>query len=437
MSGVTTRSRASVVEGGDCDTCGIQSGQALGSVQRLMKKMARSEGWMRKLGGSVVAYRVSVAPQMLPWARNRSGRSVEDLASRFPRLAEWEAGESLPTMRQLEDYARATYTPVGFFFLANPPEEKLPIPDFRTFGDTPVLTPTPDLLDTIYACELRQDWYREFAEANGSDSIEIVGRLNLGRDVIDAAGELRDVLGFGLARRVDFATWANALGGLSEHAEEIGVLVMINGIVGSNTHRKLNPDEFRGFALVDELAPLVFINGADTKAAQIFTLAHELAHIALGESAVSRPDLGDVEESGETERWCNQVAAELLVPMASLHEEYSAESDLTAELERLAKYYKVSTLVILRRIFDAKLMTKTAYLSSYTQELGRIMELSAERSSGGDFYNTLPVRVSKRFARALISDTVEGRTLHRDAFRLLGFKKFSAFEELGQRLGVA
>lgn len=384
-----------------------------------------------------MANRVSVAPQMLQWARKRSGRSVEDFAQRFPKLGEWEAGDGLPTLRQLEDYAQATHTPVGFLFLAEPPEEHLPIPDFRTFGDRAVLTPTPDLLDTIYACEQRQDWYREFAEASGSDRVELVGSLSLGIDVIEAAAQLRGVLGFDLARRVEFHTWTNALSGLCEHAEEAGVLVMINGIVGTNTHRKLNPDEFRGFALVDELAPLVFINGADTKAAQIFTLAHELAHIALGESAVSRPDLGEVDESGESERWCNRVAAELLVPIASLSQEYSQGSDLTTELDRLAKYYKVSTLVILRRIFDAELMTRTAYRTAYDAELSRIMALAGGGSSGGNFYNTQPIRVSKRFARALIADTIEGRTLHRDAFRLLGFKKFSTFEELGHRLGVA
>jgi Zn-dependent peptidase ImmA (M78 family) len=386
---------------------------------------------------SVVADRVRVAPQMLAWARKRSGRTVEDFVGRFPRLGEWEAGKALPTMRQLEDYAQATYTPVGFLFLPEPPEEHLPIPDFRTFGDELVLTPTPDLLDTIYACEQRQDWFREFADAHGSDPVSLVGSLTLDVDVLVAANQLRDALGFGLARRVEFSNWTEALSGLSEHAEDSGVLVMINGVVGSNTHRKLNPEEFRGFALVDEIAPVVFVNGADTKAAQIFTLAHELAHVALGGSAVSRPDLGQVEEGGETERWCNRVAAELLVPLVSLQAEYSPGSDLTAELDRLAKYYKVSTLVVLRRIFDAGMMSKQDFRSAYDQEYTRVMDLFAERSPGGNFYNTLPVRVSKKFARALIIDTVEGGTLHRDAFRLLGFKKFSVFEELSQRLGVA
>jgi Zn-dependent peptidase ImmA (M78 family) len=352
-------------------------------------------------------------------------------------LAEWEAGRLSPTMRQLEEYAQATYTPIGYLYLTTPPDESLPIPDFRTFGNRPVLTPTPDLLDTIYACEQRQEWYREYAEASSAEPVEVVGSLRLDTGVLEAAARLRDVFGFGLARRVEFSTGAAALDGLREHAEDAGVLVMINGVVASNTHRRLDPDEFRGFALVDELAPLVFVNGADTKAAQIFTLAHELAHVALGESAISKPDLGSLDEGGETERWCNRVAAELLVPLNSLTEEYDSNADIGVELVRLAKYYKVSTLVVLRRIYDAGFIARQVYRSTYDAELDRLLALVGAGSSGGNFYNTQPVRVSKRFARALISDTLEGRTLHREAFRLLGFKKFSTFEELSRRLGVA
>jgi Zn-dependent peptidase ImmA (M78 family) len=213
---------------------------------------------------------------------------------------------------------------------------------------------------------------------------------------------------------------------------------MVNGVVGTNTHRRLNPDEFRGFALVDEFAPVVFINGADTKAAQIFTLAHELAHVALGGSGVSRPDLGELERAtNATERWCNQVAAELLVPMESIRQEFTGAGDLTTELDRLARFYKVSTLVVLRRVFDAGLMPRDVYRTAYGEELERVLDLAANRGSGGNFYYTQPVRVSKTFARALISDTREGRTLYRDAFRMLGSRKIASFEELGRHLGVA
>ncbi len=233
-----------------------------------------------------MASRVAVAPQMLQWARERSGRPPEDLR-KFP-VAAWEAGTTQPTMRQLEDFGRATYTPVGFFFLTEPPHEELPIPDFRTFGDKAVHTPTPNLLDTIYACQQRQEWYRDYAQANGGEPVELVGSESLNNPVEQAAEALRDELGFGLDRRVEFSNWSQAFDGLREHAEGAGILVMTSGVVGSNTHRPLNPDEFRGFALVDDLAPVVFVNGSDTKAAQVFTLAHELCHLSL----VLQPQLG-------------------------------------------------------------------------------------------------------------------------------------------------
>ena len=372
---------------------------------------------------------------MFAWATERSRRDPEYLAGRFPKLATWERGEGQPTLKQLEDFARATYTPLGTFFLPAPPEESLPLPDFRTLANAELARPSPNLLDTIYLCEQRQEWYRDFARAIGQPELPFVGSLSTAADSDAAADSMRAALGFDLQARREYSTWEAAFRGLVEQAEAAGVLVMVSGVVASNTHRALDPDEFRGFALVDPVAPLVFINGADTKAAQIFTLAHELTHIWLGESALSNPSLGGV-RGNRVERWCNEVAAELLVPLASLREKLKREEELPATLARLARAYKVSTLVILRRVFDAGGLSSDTYWSAFRDELARVREASSRSAGGGDFYNTQPSRVSRRFARAVIADTLEGRTLHRDAFRLLGFKKASTFEELGQRLGV-
>lgn len=374
-------------------------------------------------------------PELLVWARKRAGLEVNDLAGRFPRLDRWERGEATPTLRQLERFAAATHAPVGFLFLAEPPEEQLPIPDYRTIGDAGIERPSPDLLETIFLCQQRQEWYHDFARLNREDPVAVVASVTSAAPVVDAAAMMREALEFDVQQRGP--NWTGALRLLSERAENLGVLVMVNGVVGSNTHRKLNPGEFRGFALVDELAPLVFVNGADTKAAQIFTLAHELAHLWIGATALSSADLLRP-PALEVERWCNSVAAEFLVPAADLLATYDDEQPLTGELERLARWFKVSTLVVLRRIYDAGHLAWDAYRTAYQAELERVLAILRERgtATSGDFYNTQPVRVSKRFARALIASTLEGQTLHRDAFQLLGFKKLSTFHELAHRLGV-
>jgi Zn-dependent peptidase ImmA (M78 family) len=206
---------------------------------------------------------------------------------------------------------------------------------------------------------------------------------------------------------------------------------MCSGVVLNNNRRKLNADEFRGLALADDLAPLVFINGADTKAAQMFTLTHELAHLWLGESALS--DVAPASTpSQQIEVWCNRVAAEFLVPLRVLREELPVRDPLT-HVSRLAQRFKVSTLVILRRILDAGVISRERFQEAYDQELAHLR--ARPKGSGGNFYLTQAARVSKRFARGLVTSTLEGQTLYRDAFRMLGITKEATFRELGRSLG--
>lgn len=379
--------------------------------------------------------RVDVKPDLLLWACERAGRSIDLLAQRqsFRKLPDWVSGEARPTLRQLEHFARATHTPFGYFFLPQPPEELVPIPDLRTIGNEHIGYPSPDLLDTMYLCQQRQEWYQDFALSMGQSPLPFVGSVTLQSDVVAVARSIRKALGFDVEERRSMPTWTEALRRFISQADSIGIMVMVSGIVGSNTHRSLDPQEFRGFALADPLAPLVFINGKDTKAAQMFTLAHELAHIWLGETALS--DVGPVTmPSNKVEVWCNQVAAELLVPLVVLHDTYRGDVSLREELDHLARRFKVSTLVILRRLHDAEKLSRKELYHAYEEELKRLRSLP--RGDGGNFYLTLPARVSKRFARALVISTLEGQTLHRDAFRLLGFSKLATFHELGHQLGV-
>lgn len=378
--------------------------------------------------------RVAIQPEMFRWARDRARMDNLALMVRFPRLEAWEAGEAQPTLRQLEDYARATHAPVGYFFLPEPPVEPLPIPDFRTVANRAIARPSPDLLDMVYACQQRQEWYRDHAQVTGQSLLPFVGSLTVAASPVEAAAQLRQTLGFSVEERRACSTWTEALRAFIEQADRIGVMVMVSGVVLNNTTRHLDPQEFRGFALSDTLAPLVFINGADSKAAQMFTLAHELAHLWLGQTALSDTSADAVTDNA-TEVWCNQVAAELLVPMESFRAELLADEPMVDTLKRLARHFKVSSLVILRRLLDAGRIDSAAFFTAYRAELARLREIEARGTGGGDFYRTTSARVGKRFARALVESTLEGRTLYRDAFHMLGIAKTSTFNEFGRSLG--
>ncbi|MFC9340687.1 ImmA/IrrE family metallo-endopeptidase [Streptomyces sp. NPDC057020] len=382
--------------------------------------------------------RVRVEPALLQWAVDRAGWTAAMIESRAPRFHEWVSGEVRPTLKQLESFANATHTPFGLLFLAEPPEEPMPIPDMRTLRNQRISRPSVDLLDTIYCCQSRQEWYREYALSQGFPPVPFVGEATTSSDPTAAAAKIRQILHFGLPERRAFNSGEDAQRKLIDRIESAGVLVMVSGIVGSDTHRKLNPEEFRGFALVDRLAPLIFVNGADTKAAQLFTMVHELAHVWLGESALSDAAMARRSDHDE-ELWCNQVAAEVLVPLVAIRSDYRGTANRT-ELDRLSRLYRVSTLVVLKRLHDAGFFSWDEYRERYAEEQSRIMSiLMAKRAEGGggNYYNTQPLRLSRQFARAVIADTVEGKTPYREAYQLLGTKKHQTFENLVAEIGAA
>ncbi len=382
--------------------------------------------------------RVAVSPDLLRWARERDGvMAADELAGRFPKLADWEAGTAQPTLNQIEAFAWAVHVPVGYLFLRTPPEEPVPIPDFRTFEGRAVHRPSPNLLDMIYACQERQSWYGEFSLASRIPEAEFVGAASLDQPPDDVASDMAARLGFDLAARATCRTWEEALRLFIGQAEKLGVLVMVSGIVLSNTHRALDPREFRGFALADRRAPLVFINGADTKSGQMFTLAHELAHLWLGVSALSDASGAPLNGYRREEVWCNAVAAELLVPLAAFRAALRPDEPLDEAMPRLARQFKVSTLVVLRRLRDAGAVVQGAFDEAWARERERLRAMAeAAGSEGGNFYRTTLSRVGKRFARALVESTLEGQTLYRDAFRMLGVAKTETFNVIGREVGA-
>ena len=379
--------------------------------------------------------RVPVQPEMLRWALERAGYDVHDLAPRFPHLPEWERGEKLPTFKQLEAFARATHTPFGFLFLPEPPQEPLPIPDFRTLRGRPA-RPSPDLLDTIYAMQRRQDWLREERIEGEAEPLELVGTARLNDDPSAVGQEMRRTVGLDDGWAAEVPSWQAAVSELRRRIEGLGIMAVINGIVGNNTHRKLAVEEFRGFALTDRYAPLLFVNGADAKSAQMFTMAHELAHVWLGAEGEGISGFeGLFPGDHRIEKFCDQAAAEFLVPAQELRELWRGVRNEPDAFERVARHFKVSPIVAGRRAVDLRLVNRAAFFAFYEAYTNRERR-QAQDSSGGDFYNNQNTRVGASFATRVIRAAMGGRLTFKEAYDLTGLHG-GAFQEYARRLGMA
>ncbi len=377
--------------------------------------------------------RVKIRPEMFPWALDRAGRSPRELTHRFPRLHEWARGEVLPTLKQLEDFARATHVPFGYLFLPEPPEERIPIPDLRTIRNEEISHPSPDLLDTLHAMQRRQAWLREELMECEVEPLDFVGSARLTDDPEGVGREMRRIVGLDDGWAANVRTWREAVGELRRAIEELGVMAVINGVVGNNTHRKLDVEEFRGFTLSDEYAPLVFVNGADAKSAHMFTLIHELAHVWLGESALT--DAGPASQPSQNiESWCDRAAAEFLVPARELRACWRDVRHEEAPFETIARRFKVSPIVAGRRTMDLHLVDRETFFAFY-EEYVAIERRRRPGAGGGDFYNNQNTRVGEMFATQIIRAAKEGRLSFKEAYDLTGLHG-GAFQEYASRLGV-
>ena len=366
-----------------------------------------------------------VTPSVLSWALRRRGLEAPDLAPKLnvrpEAIMAWETGDLRPTFRQAQQLAQALYIPFGHLFLSEPPVLELPIPDFRTFPGQPPQEPSPEFLDLLNDVLTKQQWFREYRESEGMEALPFVGAFKPTDSVGTVSGNIRETVDVDGAR--DRASnWEGFLRELSRNAEDSGIMVMRSGVVGNNGHRPLSVEEFRGFAITDEIAPVVFINGRDFKGAQIFTFAHELAHLWTGEAGVSNPDYSRRSEgqNSSVERFSNRVAAETLVPSEDFRRRWRNGSvSVETNLTYLASAYKVSRMVVLRQAYDLDLLDAGEYQEQYGRLAASARGSEPAAESGGNFYYTLIARNGTQFSSAVLSSVAEGSLLYREAAHLL------------------
>jgi len=372
---------------------------------------------------------LQISPNILRWAADQRGLSLDalvDLLGTPSKHDEFAAGKL--TIAQAEKLAKKTHIPFGYFFLDTPPATaQRGIPDLRQLPNhEPLSIDFFDVLDDVLR---KQQWYQEYLQEQGAQKLDFVGKYpfkaNLPTEQV--AADIQKTLSITDEERKQCKTTSEFFSLLSEKAENIGILVFKNGIVKSNSHRGLSVSEFRGFAIADPLAPVIFINGKDSEAAWIFTLAHEIAHIWLGESGVSDLPANQQKSGNNLEVYCNRIAAELLTPKAQF---LAAWEQMTEpKFDTLSKAFKVSKLVIARRALDLGKIDWATYQKN--------AEASSKQksSSGGDPYRNYPLRNSKRLTRAIVSMAMSGGMMLREAASLLNVKTDTVME-LSKRLGI-
>jgi len=270
----------------------------------------------------------------------------------------------------------------------------------------------------------RQQWMCEWLLDDGADELDFVGSLSVNRNIKLAAQGIRQHLELDPDWAEMLPNWEVALQTLRRTIERAGILVFSNGVVGLNNHRPLDPEEFRGFVLCDKLAPVIFLNDADTKSARIFTLAHELVHVWLGTDGVFNLE-NMMPAKEKAERYCNRVAAEFLIPEYKLTERWEEANATVRPFHAIANWFKVSPVVAARRALDLRLISKYEFFRFYQDdraEWQRLKKLRKKRKSGGNFYAVQNLRLGRRFSSAVVRAAHEGRILYQDAFRLTGMK---------------
>lgn len=358
---------------------------------------------------------------ILVWAREQARLSVEDVADRIgtsaTKVQAWESREALPTFKQAQRFAEISRIPFGYLYLQEPPGYQLPITDFRTIGDQPPPPLGADFRELLNEVLRKQSWFREYRLEQSTERLPFVGKFQIGAPIRDVALDIKNVFHLQEADKATAPNWESYLRLLSERAETAGILIMKSGIVGTNTHRPLSVEEFRGFVVSDDIAPVIFLNGKDALAAQIFTLVHELAHIWLGVSGVSNPDIRSNSPSVDIEKYCNSVAAEFLVPEDELAASWNAAESFAENAWRLCRHFKVSSVVLARRAAEKGLGEWADYFAFYEAE--QAAWVRGSQSSGGDFYRTSAIRNGKLFTKAVLERAFEGKLLYRDAGALL------------------
>lgn len=379
----------------------------------------------------------NISPNVTNWLLGDCNMALLDDKT-DKNIKKWQKGIAQPTYNQLLAISKKLRIPLGYLFLNDPPNEQLALMNFRTIDSTDFTGPSRDLIDTVHDMELVQDWMSNYLRREGHEPWQTYHMREF--DKLRLAKVVRDRLAISVDWYNNTADSRTSFKYLRDKIEETQILVILNGIVGNNTHRALNLLEFRAFTLMDEYAPLIFINGTDSINGRLFSLLHEFVHVVLGKNSLFN-DLGNNFHVSKLETICNAVAAEVLAPDEVFIKEWAKRSENESQeiIRDLAKIFNCGEMVIARKALDHRKISREFYSEFNNLVKAMFIKQKEKKSGGGDYYNNVGTRLDKRFLRLISNDVKAGHTRPTDAYRLTNttFKTFDAVMDkvLGEPYG--
>ncbi|WMM14379.1 ImmA/IrrE family metallo-endopeptidase [Staphylococcus saprophyticus] len=367
--------------------------------------------------------RISIKSNVLKWAILKSNKDFKIIEEKFPKLKSWLSNEMNPTFKQVQSLSSFLNIPFGYLLIDTPPKEDLELLKFRTLNSQEDDNPSRELIDTINDMKTKQSWMKNYLIEEGYDSNHIVNRLNINQNTTYLADKLRELIDLPI-------NWyeyqrTNVYKYMRNKLSYNGILMMQNGIAKNNTHRPLNVAEFRAFCLIDEYAPLIFINTKDSENGKIFSMLHELAHIGLGTESIFNDETYKVQnEYTKIEAKCNEIAAEILVPNNQFTFEWSTThlKNNKDKINELSNKFIASNIVIARRALDNKFISKKLYNEVVDETTEILKNYFKPKSSGGNAVNNAKSRLDTNFALAVSDGLKNGRALYSDIYKLAGVK---------------
>ncbi|MCM1540945.1 MAG: ImmA/IrrE family metallo-endopeptidase [Blautia sp.] len=378
---------------------------------------------------------VNVRPEIINWALSQT--QEERLGDKLMNnITKWLDGTKKPTFNQIEDFSKKANIPLGYFFLQTPPVEQIDLLQYRTVDSIQLVNPSRNLIDTIHEMENIQEWMKTYRQDLGFDKLPLVGCMKRIHEIGIIVDRIRRDLELDDAWYERNKDAREAFNHIRTQLEVCGVVVMMSGIVGKNTHRALDVNEFRAFAMVDDWAPLIFINTADSNGARLFSLLHEVAHIWLGRDDLFNDRQSRISGVSDIEMICNAVAGELIVPKSVFLNKWDMyDMDVFEKITELAGYFRCGETVIARKAIDCKKIGQSIYDQVVKTAIENYKQMKENKQTdGGNYYNTMGSRLDGCFIRALCESINMGRTTYTEAYRLTNTNR-KTFSEVAQRLG--